>query len=430
MALPNPLPVMTSTQRLPAACATCRMNEGEARGAPRPGSHAVQGRGRASTGACRALKPFGVGAVDAGKAIERQRRQGWWRRGGAGSGAGGEPPGFAGRLDRQRAAGPARASRGASGDFTSCIARRHNARHRFRLLPIQPAPSTAKNHMQPARAVRAQLDALLDIAGARRAGDEIDRARHCRRPLGPARPQQIPAVLIARHDLAGTQHDDVRVGKKIERRRRRLARNQHQGAGLRDRREGRGQRHRIARLGLAAADLQQRPLGPGDRIERLVGRHLELGRQVLGGEIARDLTRHVAVGGDPRHRALHRLGHRDEQIDPRGRVERRRRAAGDPRLRRCAATRAASSSGAFAPVTALRPRPRRMPPENVVARGHRVCLATVASARRPAHMRKLRPSGAGRSRAWVQPEASGMLRNRPRLPPSQPSIRAFSSTIS
>jgi hypothetical protein len=136
--------------------------------------------------------------------------------------------------------------------------------------------------------------------------------------------QQIPAILVARHDLPGAQHDDVGIGQEIERRRRRLARDQHQCAGLGDRREARGQRHRIARLGFAAADLQQRPLGPGQRVERLgIGRHRELGGQVFGGEIARHLaparrrptaTRVTVV--------CTAFGHRNKEVDPRRRIER------------------------------------------------------------------------------------------------------------
>src|SRR6185437_16743580 len=72
-----------------------------------------------------------------------------------------------------------------------------------------------ENDMQAARPVRAELDTLLDIAGARRASDEIDGAWH-----GAALAQPGPAFLVGRQHLIGAQHDDMRVGQEVERRRR------------------------------------------------------------------------------------------------------------------------------------------------------------------------------------------------------------------
>src|SRR5438067_2266987 len=108
-------------------------------------------------------------------------------------------------------------ARGLSG-ATSRIVRRHRARS---------APGSGRrrrfggfalidqDYMETARPMRTELDALLDVASARRAGDEVDSARQ-----SPTGPQQVPAILVGSKDLTGADHDDVRVGKEIQRRRR------------------------------------------------------------------------------------------------------------------------------------------------------------------------------------------------------------------
>src|SRR6185312_2810164 len=83
---------------------------------------------------------------------------------------------------------------------TPCVAKRHNARSS--LLGGRPA-ILDQHDMEAARPVRAELDALLDVAGARRPGDEIDGARH--RPvavgLALSRAELRPAFLIGRDHL-------------------------------------------------------------------------------------------------------------------------------------------------------------------------------------------------------------------------------------
>src|ERR1700733_14553754 len=91
-------------------------------------------------------------------------------------------------------------ARGAS-LLTSRIARCHKSVSGSALRGI-----VDEDHVQAARPVRAELHLLFDIAGARRAGDEIDRARQSARHitrLAIARlgPQPVPAILIARDDL-------------------------------------------------------------------------------------------------------------------------------------------------------------------------------------------------------------------------------------
>ena len=69
--------------------------------------------------------------------------------------------------------------------------------------------------------------------------------------------------------------------------------------------------------------MQERACVPRDRIEALVGRDDQFGRQILGGEIARHLCGNIQLRRYARDRGLHLLGHCDEQIDARGGVERR-----------------------------------------------------------------------------------------------------------
>src|SRR5271169_6758449 len=93
-----------------------------------------------------------------------------------------------------------------------------------------------QNDMEPPGPVCTELDALLDIAGARRAGDEVNRTRQ---PATGSQP--IPAILIGGDDLIRTHDDDMGVGQKIQRCRGLGLGDQHQGAGLRYRSEARRQ---------------------------------------------------------------------------------------------------------------------------------------------------------------------------------------------
>ena len=106
---------------------------------------------------------------------------------------------------------------------------------------------------------------------------------------------QVPAILVARDDLAGVQHDDMGIRQKVEGRRRAGAGGEHQRAGLGHRGEARGQRHGILRLGSAAPDAQQGARVPRDHVEARIRRRDQLGRQILGREIARHLGRDVLL---------------------------------------------------------------------------------------------------------------------------------------
>src|SRR5439155_16570035 len=96
----------------------------------------------------------------------------------------------AGRRAGGEDSGGAGGSTGASGRVRPGSGRAWaaTARHSFsssalsRLFPIE------QQDMQLARPVRAHLDLLLDVAAARRAGDEIDRARHAAAAIAAAEP--------------------------------------------------------------------------------------------------------------------------------------------------------------------------------------------------------------------------------------------------
>src|SRR5205823_14849208 len=89
-----------------------------------------------------------------------------------------------------------------------------------------------QHDVEAARTMRAELDPLLDIAAARRAGDHVDRAVQSLWIAISAGADQIPAIRVARHDLAGAQYDDMGTGQKVQRRRRAGAGGEDQGASL------------------------------------------------------------------------------------------------------------------------------------------------------------------------------------------------------
>ena len=75
--------------------------------------------------------------------------------------------------------------------------------------------------------MRTELDALLNVAGARWASDEIDRARQLRPAIARTGAQQVPTVLVAGNNLAGAEDNDMRIGQEVQRRRRGFARDEH-----------------------------------------------------------------------------------------------------------------------------------------------------------------------------------------------------------
>src|SRR4051812_29854821 len=100
--------------------------------------------------------------------------------------------------------------------ITSRIARRHRPISSedggiiFRGLGLQRLRPLHEHDMQPAWTMRPELNALLDIAGARRAGDQIDRARPGLRVAARLGAHPVPGVLVSGDDLPGAQDDDMR----------------------------------------------------------------------------------------------------------------------------------------------------------------------------------------------------------------------------
>src|SRR5205085_9668294 len=116
----------------------------------------------------------------------------------------GVPPAFSPTRPSPACGGGLYCGRPRSG-ATSRMARRHNPASSARRWRICRGLRLVDEHdMEPTRPVPAELDAPLDTAGARRAGDQVDGARP-----GLRRANKIPAILVTRHDLAGAQHDDM-----------------------------------------------------------------------------------------------------------------------------------------------------------------------------------------------------------------------------
>ena len=135
--------------------------------------------------------------------------------------------------------------------------------------------------MQPARAVRAQFQRLLDIGRPRRAGHQHDVARHG----ADLAAQQIPRLLIGADDARCAQQDDLGIRQQVKRRRTLRRRGQHQRAGLGDANECVLQAHHVGRLRAPLAQAQQWPRRPRDGTQVRMRRHHDVGRQVLRGEI-------------------------------------------------------------------------------------------------------------------------------------------------
>src|SRR5206468_8385397 len=104
--------------------------------------------------------------------------------------------------------------------FTSRMASRHRSRspQAGAMSPVfgitHALPIVDEDDVQAPGAVRPELDALLDIPGPRRTGNEIDRSRH-----SVARSQPFPTILVGGDHLIAPHHYDMGVGQEIQRRR-------------------------------------------------------------------------------------------------------------------------------------------------------------------------------------------------------------------
>ena len=260
--------------------------------------------------------------------------------------------------------------------------------------------------------MRAEHQALLDVAGARRAGDEIDRARHG--TVDRSATQPVPPVLIGRPHLArrATRQYACRAenccGSGFPAPESSISVPVSAIAG-----KAAGDAGGIAILGAALANFQSGVASTECRSSCGIRRHHQPRRKILARQIIGDGAGHLGSARNPRHRGIDLFGHGDEKRDLARVIERRppapARGCGDapraaPRARRASRDRAG-------------PRPSRATDtaEDLIARslGHARGAALPRSAQ---SVMKLSPSGAGISRISVQPEASGSERNRPRAP--------------
>ena len=190
--------------------------------------------------------------------------------------------------------------------------------------------ATHHDDVQPPRAVRAEDERLLDVAGARRAGDQVDRARQ--RALAVARPELRPDGLVVAGDVRWRRPRRCGVGQEVERRRIVRARDEHQRAGLgdagermADARPGRRRRRRRALTSI----VRPVPRQPGE--QRIVA-HAHRRRQVVVAQVVGDRRRHVASALQRGDGGRDLLRHRAEERDALGR--RQLAARRDDALRR------------------------------------------------------------------------------------------------
>ena len=266
----------------------------------------------------------------------------------------------------------------------------------------------------------AQHRHALDIGGARRPGDEIDRARPVFRRILPGRAELVAqpreGIFQRAGDLALLHDDDMVVGHEMQRGRRRAAGMQHQCSCLRYPCKSRRHADQILAAARAVVDLQHRSFTPGQGLQQRIGRYAQLRRQVMPCQIIGHLARHILFRRHAVdcHRQRFHLG--DEQRDLFGMRDLRA-------LRHqvwCAARDALGHS----------PRSRRIV-DGMLQAGAQSGEDAVAGVHRAAPfldlygaMKVLADCGAGKSRPSVQPAASG---NDANLPLSVPSI--FSKLI-
>ena len=257
----------------------------------------------------------------------------------------------------------------------------------------------------------AQKQRLLDVAGARRAGDEIQRPRHL--ALAVARAQHGEDGFHLAADAVGLHHDDVVFRQEVEARRVLRTGDEDQRAGLGDGGLGMGEAVEIVAVADALADGEGRGVEIGVGEARVFG-HSEIGGEIVLAQPAGDLAGQVAIAGDPRGGGVGPLGHADEQRhllvlgqlaalghDADGR-------AGHALLDDAPALGVVGAGAVGA----------ADPAEDGFAGGCAHRLSPVVAWDFWAYCcMKVRPSGAGRSRHLVQPPASGSEAKR-RLRPA------------
>ncbi len=163
--------------------------------------------------------------------------------------------------------------------------------------------------------LRAEDERLLDVGGARRSGDPIHRAGHGAGAKALA--QLVPQRLVIAGDVAGLDHDDVRVGQEIQRRRIVLAGDEHQRPGFGDRPERVGDRRQIAATRRTLLDFERALPRPRHRFEPRVRAPAQRHRQIVRAQERRHGPRHVGGARDFLDRSGRRLDHLAKQLGAR-----------------------------------------------------------------------------------------------------------------
>ena len=146
--------------------------------------------------------------------------------------------------------------------------------------------------------MRAEQDRLLDVGGARRAGDQVDRARHVALAIGGA--DLSPHLFVVAGDVLRGDDDDMVVGQEVERGR--IVRRPTPASACRFRR-------RPAKAWLTATEVPPdgRPCVTSSAVplpwhpsSRGSSPMRDAGRQIVAAQISRDRGRHVGGRRRPR----------------------------------------------------------------------------------------------------------------------------------
>ena len=264
-------------------------------------------------------------------------------------------------------------------------------------------PASTSRDVEAPRTVGSELELKLDVPGARRPGDEVDGARRS----GAFRPESRPDILEVGDEAVTGEHRDVGLRQEVEGGRSRPVRHEDDGARLGDSGVGAGHAHPVLRLRRAPRDREL--VRPAYALhQRVRGDHDLLVEPVLL-EIVGDRPRHAV---DSRHRRKGRGHQRHLLREARREIALHGRAdvhlvGGDARLDLLPPGRGLGRVATHCGADRIQdPRPR-IPGHRPEPRRRQACW-------------NVSPSGAGRSRAAVQPPASGSRRKAPRRRPSHP----------
>ena len=143
----------------------------------------------------------------------------------------------------------------------------------------------------------AHQQGLLDVGGARRAGDPVDGAGH-EAPVLAFFPELAPGFLVVAGDFRGRNYHHMGRRQEVQCRRV-VGTGQHdQGAGFGDAGEGPADACRFRSVGPAFVDAQQGLPGPGNGRLGNPRRHLQGHRQVVLGQKPGHFPGHAGKAGN------------------------------------------------------------------------------------------------------------------------------------